>query len=167
MDNIEDVNSCIKILEYYKNILKVSDNEKEYIINRIEFYESKVDNYNKQYLTIVNPTKKEISLVYNSLKKKIIFMYVNAFLDKNVKKSKTYTIDLSSCRLEIENEIHDSVYNMNLPLDLVYKKILLKRKYGEYYKYDKIGLEINEFIQLQLVEFWSKKNVELLKKLVK
>jgi hypothetical protein len=56
---------------------------------------------------------------------------------------------------------------MNLPLDLVYKKILLKRKYGEYYKYDKIGLEINEFIQLKLVEFWSKKNVELLKKLVK
>jgi hypothetical protein len=167
MDNIEDVNSWIKILECYKNILKVSDNEKEYIIDRIQFYEAKLDNYNKQYLTIVNPTKKEISLVYNSLKKKIIFMYVNAFLDKNVKKSKTYTIDLWSCRLEIENEIHDSVYNMNLPLDLVYKKILLKRKYGEYYKYDKIGLEINEFIQLQLVEFWSKKNVELLKKLVK
>jgi len=58
-------------------------------------------------------------------------------------------------------------HNNNLPLDLVYKKILLKRKYGEYYKYDKIGLEINEFIQLKLVEFWSKKNVELLKKLVK
>jgi len=162
MDNIEDVNSWIKILECYKNILKVSDNEKEYIIDRIQFYEAKVDNYNKQYLTIVNPTKKEVALVYNSLKKKIIFMYVNTFLDKNVKKSKTYKIDLWSCRLEIENEIHDSVYNMNLPLDLVYKKILLKRKYGEYYKYDKIGLEINEFIQLKLVEFWSKKKMYLL-----
>jgi len=115
MDNIEDVNSWIKILECYKNILKVSDNEKEYIIDRIQFYEAKVDNYNKQYLTIVNPTKKEVALVYNSLKKKIIFMYVNTFLDKNVKKSKTYKIDLWSCRLEIENEIHDSVYNMNLP----------------------------------------------------
>jgi len=59
MDNIEDVNSWIKILECYKNILKVSDNEKEYIIDRIQFYEAKVDNYNKQYLTIVNPTKKK------------------------------------------------------------------------------------------------------------
>ena len=186
MNNIEDINLWIKTLEVYQSILKVNENEKEFIIDRIKYFKEKIDLYNKQYLTVVNPSKKEINEVYISLKKRILFIYLEDYLNKNYNHYngvrffidedgyETYTDEFSEYtnkrnkfKDEIINEIHELIYNTDLPLDLVYKKILLKRKYKQIYNYDRIGLEINEFIQLQLVDYFTQNNLELIKKLLK
>jgi hypothetical protein len=144
-----------KTIDLYKQIQSINKDESVYFFSRLKYLETELSNYESCNLIVLDKTKTEISIVYKSLLLRIEHKYI----PDSMKRAKwSYRDPLSQVQQDIRSRVKSHIINK----DLLDAKILLKRRCGNVYDYDKFALELNENILLQMEMNFIKENPDIL-----
>jgi len=123
------------------------------IKNIIKSNSDKINYHNKQKLDVINPTKKELGSVSSSLKK-IVLGYYSDYINK---------IKALKKRRELIVTIHQFCNKTVLPQSVLNSKILLSRQQPNYYSYNNLEVEMNEYLKLKMLESFNEQNKDFIK----
>lgn len=160
----------------------------EIVNDLIKTYKDKIDKHNLKSLSVINPTNRELGSVNSSLKKIVIGFFAEEPKIKPFHYSDRYDncncVEQNEICLECEAENKEREKNRNenkeilkpyydfceklkdacdktkLSDEVVAAKILLIRKYGNSYRYDRLGIETNECLKKMMLEEFIKQNKE-------
>ena len=113
----------------------------------------KINYHNKQELDVINPTNKELGSISSSLKK-IVLGYYSDYINK---------IKALKKRRELIVTIHQFCNKTVLPQSVLNSKILLSRQQPNYYSYNNLEVEMNEYLKLKMLESFNEQNKDFIK----
>lgn len=170
-----------------KAIHFLNGDSKIIVENIINHNKRLIDEYNKKEITIINPTKTELGTIRSSLKIMATRYLVKHSNIKEYKQDFEFSERYENCKCNMNCDLckkeskesdlyYDKVYKLNKPYsdfllkikelcdktkiskDLISAKILLMRKHQNYFSYNKLETETNEFIKIKMLEQFIEQN---------
>lgn len=182
---LSKANECLKMAIVYLNNEHV-----ELINNIIELYSKEINCFNNKQITVINPTKTELGLISSALKKIVRGYYSNYFIpvpefvysDTYKEHYKLYEdccccehcdeqLDLSEKHYnkyddknrELEIELKNACSKTIIPEDIINAKILLRRRQPNSFQYNKLEVELNEYLNAKMLEAFINQNQDFIK----
>lgn len=181
------LNEANKFLE--KSLVFLHEEDRIVVEKIINSYKDSITEYHTKELTVINPTKTELGIVRSTLKKRVInyiagissieyygHRYSDIFLEhicdgndycslceEEYKKRESFYKKKNDLIVKIR-ELCDKT---KLSEELVSSKILLHRKNTNYYSYNKLEQELNEFIKTKMLEQFIEQNKWFIEEIIK
>ena len=142
--------SCA-VIELKKSLLYLNNDDKSLVDVMISKYEAIISEYNKNNLTVMNPTKTEIGKIMGGLKVMVKAKYLN-----NIKSQKSINkVDAHFLFMEASNKTI-------IPQELVDGKILLRRRVNNSYEYTPLELALNQYLNIEILKEFNNQNKQLI-----
>ena len=182
---LSKANEYLKMAAVYLN-----DEHVELINNIIELYSEDIAYFNNKQLTVINPTKTELGLIRSALKKIVRGYYSDYFItapefvysdtykehyklyedccycehcDEQLDLSEKHYSKYDDINRELEIEIKNACSNTIIPEDIINAKILLRRRQPNSFQYNKLEVELNEYLNAKMLEEFINQNQEFIK----